>query len=77
IEATLNIAQSAAQYAKVDGGDFDVMVAPGDPSVFGNDVDLLMRWFYYGFWPEKRYGWSGSPAYKNVKQLLDKAAQAA
>lgn len=61
IEATLNIAQSAAQYAKVDGGDFEVMVAPGDPSVFGNDVDLLMRWFYYGFWPEKRYAWAGSP----------------
>ncbi|MBT2895699.1 ABC transporter substrate-binding protein [Streptomyces sp. McG3] len=77
IEATLNIAQSAAQYAKVDGGEFEVMVAPGDPSVFGNDVDLLMRWFYYGFWPEKRYGWAGSPAYKKVKQLLDKAAQAA
>ena len=77
IEATLDIAQSPAQYAKVDGGDFEVMVAPGDPSVFGNDVDLLMRWFYYGFWPEKRYGWAKSTEYKKVKQLLDKAAQAA
>ncbi|GGU61673.1 ABC transporter substrate-binding protein [Streptomyces daghestanicus] len=77
VEATLSIAQSAAQYAKVDGGDFEVVVAPGDPSVFGNDVDLLMRWFYYGFWPEKRYGWSRTAEYKQVKQLLDKAAQAA
>ncbi|MET7642221.1 ABC transporter substrate-binding protein [Streptomyces sp. NPDC005426] len=76
IEATLGIAQSAAQYAKVDSGDFEVLVAPGDPSVFGNDVDLLMRWFYYGFWPEKRYSWSTTAAYKKVKQLLDKAAQA-
>lgn len=76
IEATLSIAQSAAQYAKVDQGDFEVLVAPGDPSVFGNDADLLMRWFYYGFWPEKRYGWSRSAAYKKVRQTLDKAAQA-
>lgn len=77
VEATLSIAQSAAQYAKIDSGDFEVLVAPGDPSVFGNDADLLLRWFYYGFWPENRYGWSKSAAYKQVKQLLDKAAQAA
>lgn len=76
IEATLGIAQSAAQYAKVDSGDFEVLVAPGDPSVFGNDADLLLRWFYYGFWPENRYGWSKTAEYKQVKQLLDKAAQA-
>ncbi|MFE2022842.1 ABC transporter substrate-binding protein [Streptomyces sp. NPDC059499] len=75
VEVTLDIAQSPAQYAKIDGGDFEVLVAPGDPSVFGNDADLLMRWFYYGFWPEKRYGWSSSPAYKQVRQTLDKAAQ--
>ncbi|ALC24632.1 ABC transporter substrate-binding protein [Streptomyces pristinaespiralis] len=77
IKVRLDIAQSPAQYAKVDKGDFEVLVAPGDPSVFGNDADLLLRWFYYGFWPEKRYGWSGSAAYKQVKSLLDKAAQAA
>lgn len=77
VKVTLSIAQSPAQYAKVDKGDFDVLVAPGDPSVFGNDADLLLRWFYYGFWPEKRYGWSKSDAYKKVKQTLDKAARAA
>ncbi|XKK60659.1 ABC transporter substrate-binding protein [Streptomyces sp. ARC32] len=74
VDATLDIAQSAAQYAKVDKGDFHALAAPGDPSVFGNDVDLLMRWFYYGFWPEKRYGWAGSAAYKKTKSLLDQAA---
>lgn len=77
VKVTLSIAQSPAQYAKVDKGDFDVLVAPGDPSVFGNDADLLLRWFYYGFWPEKRYGWSKSDAYKKVKKTLDKAARAA
>lgn len=77
IEARLDIAQSPAQYAKVDKGDFEVLAAPGDPSVFGNDADLLLRWFYYGFWPEKRYGWTGAPAYKQVRSLLDKAASEA
>ncbi|MFG2500362.1 ABC transporter substrate-binding protein [Streptomyces sp. NPDC048441] len=76
IDAKLDIAQSAAQYAKVDKGNFDAVAAPGDPSVFGNDADLLLRWFYYGFWPENRYGWAGSAAYKKTKQLLDQAASA-
>ncbi|EFE66100.1 ABC superfamily ATP binding cassette transporter [Streptomyces viridosporus ATCC 14672] len=77
IEAKLDIAQSPAQYAKVDKGDFEALAAPGDPSVFGNDADLLLRWFYYGFWPEKRYGWTGSDAYKRTRSLLDKAASEA
>ncbi|WP_345584699.1 ABC transporter substrate-binding protein [Streptomyces prasinosporus] len=77
IEAKLDIAQSPAQYSKVDKGDFEVLAAPGDPSVFGNDADLLLRWFYYGFWPEKRYGWTGSDAYKKTRSLLDKAASEA
>ncbi|MFI2641116.1 ABC transporter substrate-binding protein [Streptomyces sp. NPDC018610] len=75
IDAKLDIAQSPAQYAKVDKGSFDVLAAPGDPSVFGNDADLLLRWFYYGFWPEKRYAWSGSAAYGKTRSLLDKAAR--
>ncbi|RII13122.1 Periplasmic dipeptide transport protein precursor [Streptomyces sp. YIM 130001] len=77
IEAKLNIAQSPAQYAKVDKGNYEVLAAPGDPSVFGNDVDLLLRWFYYGIWPETRYGWAESAEYKKVKKLLDQAAQSA
>lgn len=74
VDASLDIQQSAAQYAKIDKGDFDALAAPGDPSVFGNDADLLLRWFYYGFWPENRYGWKGAPAYKQTRSLLDRAA---
>ncbi|SFL54418.1 peptide/nickel transport system substrate-binding protein [Streptomyces pini] len=77
IDARLDIAQSPAQYSKIDKGDFDALAAPGDPSVFGNDADLLLRWFYYGFWPEKRYGWAGSGAYGKTRSLLDKAASEA
>ncbi len=74
VDAKLDIQQSAAQYAEIDQGNFEALAAPGDPSVFGNDADLLLRWFYYGFWPENRYGWKGSDAYKRTRSLLDKAA---
>ncbi|MFF6955807.1 ABC transporter substrate-binding protein [Streptomyces sp. NPDC008317] len=75
VRTTLSIGQSSAQYAKIDTGDFDLLVAPGDPSVFGNDVDLLMRWFYVGTWPETRYRWSGTAQGKQVVSLLDQAAR--
>lgn len=75
IKTTLSIGQSSAQYAKIDTGDYDLLVAPGDPSVFGNDVDLLMRWFYVGTWPETRYHWSGTAKGKQVVSLLDQAAR--
>ncbi|MFF7898979.1 ABC transporter substrate-binding protein [Streptomyces sp. NPDC088817] len=76
VKTTLSIGQSSAQYAKVDAGSYTVLLAPGDPSVFGNDVDLLMRWYYSGLWPESRYGWGGTAEYKKVNSLLDNAAQA-
>ncbi|MFE3556206.1 ABC transporter substrate-binding protein [Streptomyces sp. NPDC059193] len=77
VSTTLNIGQSSAQYAKVDKGQFQVLVAPGDPSVFGNDVDLLLRWFYEGTWPTKRYRWNDSAPDKQVRALLDQAARSA
>ena len=59
------------------------MIAPGDPSVFGNDPDLLMRWWYAGdTWTDKRMHWKGTESWKKVQDLLakglnntDKAAQ--
>lgn len=77
VEAQLDIAQSPAQYAKVDQGTYDALVAPGDPSVFGNDADLLLRWYYSGLWPESRFGWGEDPAYKKVNRLLGRAARTA
>lgn len=77
VRVTLDLAQSPAQYAKVDQGDYQALVAPGDPSVFGNDVDLLLRWYYAGLWPESRYGWGDSAAYKKVSTLLARAARTA
>jgi peptide/nickel transport system substrate-binding protein len=74
IQTTLDIGQSPAQYGKVDAGDFEVMVAPGDPSVFGNDADILMRWWYGdNVWPNDRYRWAGSPEFAELTALMDEA----
>lgn len=76
VDVTLDIAQSSAQYGKVDVGDYQVMVAPGDPSVFGNDPDILLRWWYgNNVWPNNRYYWADSPQYAELSSLLDQAIQ--
>lgn len=76
INATLNTVPSAAIYGDVVPKDtFRVLMATGDPSVYGVDPDLLMRWFYYGdTWPGKRYRWDAADRAK-MAGLLDKAAQ--
>lgn len=77
VATTLDIGQSGGQYTKVDAGELDVMVAPGDPSVFGNDPDLLMRWWYGdNVWPQSRYRWNDDPRFAELQTLLDDAAQA-
>ncbi len=39
---------SPATYAAIDAvdGSWDILLAPGDPSCFGADVDLLLNWWY-------------------------------
>ncbi|WP_237280220.1 ABC transporter substrate-binding protein [Subtercola vilae] len=75
IATTLDIGQSGGQYKKVDGGALQVMVAPGDPSVFGNDVDLLLRWWFAGtVWPVTRYRWADTPEFAQVTALLNTAS---
>ena len=69
--------KSADVYNTIDGKPdaFDLVVAPGDPSVFGNDADLLMRWWYAtDVWTDNRMHWKGTDTYKTVQSLLDKAA---
>ena len=71
---TLDIGQSGGQYGKVDAGEMQVMIAPGDPSVFGNDPDILMQWWFGdNIWPTTRYRWADSEGYAKLKGLLDEA----
>ncbi|GAA3727335.1 peptide/nickel transport system substrate-binding protein [Spinactinospora alkalitolerans] len=76
VATSLDIGESGGQYAnKVESGTFRVMVAPGDPSVFGNDLDLLLRWYYDGQWPQSYYNWSETEQAATVLELLDEAAK--
>ncbi len=66
--------KSADVYNTIDGKPdaFDVVVAPGDPSVFGNDPDLLMRWWFAGdVWTDSRMHWKGSDSYNQMQTLLN------
>lgn len=76
VNAALNTVPSSAIYGDIVPKDtFRVLMATGDPSVFGVDTDLLMRWFYYGeTWPGQRYRWNAADR-KAMADLLDKAAQ--
>lgn len=78
VKVTLQHLQSGALYgAHVDKGNFDVVVAPGDPSVFGNDLDLLLSWWYRGdVWPKRRFRWADTPEYAEIQKLLDQAVRA-
>lgn len=52
-------------------------MAPGDPSVFGNDPDLLMSWWYAAdTWTEQRMHWKGSESYDQVQDLLGESLSA-
>lgn len=58
----------------VENPNFDVALAPGDPSVFGRDPDLLLNWWYGdNLWTKRRSQWGGSEGYKKLHEAMDKA----
>lgn len=71
---------SSALYSNrtdTDNPDFDVVLAPGDPSVFGNDPDLLMNWWYGdNTWTKKRTQWKDSPKYTELHTKMQTAVEA-
>lgn len=76
IGLTINFEEkkSSDVYDTIDGNPaaFDVVFAPGDPSVFGNDADLLLRWWYAAdVWTDSRMHWKGTESYAKVHELLD------
>ncbi|HEV7168718.1 MAG TPA: ABC transporter substrate-binding protein [Micrococcaceae bacterium] len=79
VKTTLESLASSAVYApdKVGGLKYDVVAAPGDPSVFGNDADILLSWFYRGpVWAKNRFAWDSTPEYADVQTKMDQATQA-
>ena len=76
VKVTVKSLQSGALYSdRVGKGDFSVVAAPGDPSVFGNDADLLLSWFYSGAtWMDKRAFWT-TPERTKLQELMNKGSQ--
>lgn len=67
---------SPATYSAIDSGTdgWDILVAPGDPSCFGGDTDLLLSWWYGdGVWMKQRCPWGTSAEWKQVNELMTKA----
>ena len=65
--------KSSDVYATIDSDPnaFDIVIAPGDPSVFGDDADLLLRWWYTGD------TWTDAPHALEGPGLLQQGAGAA
>lgn len=73
IDVAFEQKQSADVYNTIDGKPeaYDVVIAPGDPSVFGDDADLLMRWWYASdTWTDTRMHWKGTDTFNQVQDLL-------
>lgn len=67
---------SQATYGAIDSGtdDWDLLCAPGDPSCFGGDTDLLLSWWYGdGVWMQKRCPWGTTEEWKKVHELMTTA----
>lgn len=81
VKVELNAQASASLYSNnldVDNATFDVALAPGDPSVFGNDPDMLIRWWYGdNLWTQRRsFMQKGEPEkFQELQNLLGEAVQ--
>ena len=72
--------KSSALYPQItdrDDANYSMVLAPGDPSVFGNDPDLLMSWWYGdNAWTRQRTFWKNSEGYAKLHKLMDEALEA-
>ena len=72
---------SSALYSTVtdvDNPTYDVVLAPGDPSVFGTDPGIIVSWWNGdNVWTKKRDGWqvSDPESFKKLQGLMDEAVQ--
>jgi peptide/nickel transport system substrate-binding protein len=75
VNATLNTAPTSSVLSElVPAPGFRVLAGSGDPTVFGTDTDLLLRWYYYGpTWLTNRARWT-TPEFDQLQQLIDTAA---
>lgn len=76
VKISLKNLQSSALYNEhVGTGNYTVVAAPGDPSFFGNDANLLLSWFYAGdTWMKNRAFWT-TPEREQLLALMGKSGQ--
>lgn len=69
---TIQTDTSSATYAAIDGGEaYDLLLAPGDPSCFGGDTDLLLNWWFGdNVWMKTRCPWNTSDEWKKLNSLM-------
>ena len=77
-DVTIQTDTSPATYAAIDGGEaYDILLAPGDPSCFGADPDLLLNWWYGdNVWMQTRCPWKDSAEWAKLHGLMDEALAA-
>lgn len=79
VNTTLNPQDTKALFSKLDGGeDYQVVAASGNPQQFGNDPDLIERFYYSpeSLWSTTYANFSG-PEADALYEQMDKAAYAA
>ena len=81
VTVTHEASASNAMYSNitdVDNPTYDVIIAPGDPSVFGNDPGIIMSWWNGdNIWSKKRDGWqvSDPDSFNQLQGIIDEAGQ--
>ena len=78
LECTLNVC--TIDWATLAPSDdelpFDVMLTPGDPTCFGKDADMLLKWWYGdNVWTQGRSCWAKGDK-KTWKSVQDKMSEA-
>ena len=72
---------SSALYSTVtdvDNPTYDIVLAPGDPSVFGTDPGIIISWWNGdNVWTKKRDGWQASDpeSFNKLQSIMDEAVQ--
>ena len=81
LTVTVNSMASSDLYsnvADVDSPTFDVILAPGDPSVFGTDPGIIMGWWNAdNVWTNKRSQWKNADPenFNKFQEIMNEAVQ--
>ena len=67
-----------ANVTDIDNPSYDIVLAPGDPSVFGTDPGIIISWWNGdNVWTKKRDGWQTSDpeSFNQLQTLIEEAGE--